>query len=550
MKAALLSNINIDFLIQEINKKNGEVYTPAGFGTWLTELADAEAVIYKSGIQAVFVILDGEEYLSHCDDYDSGVREMEQALSIINQAALSHPQMVFVISDLDITNRRIKPSGRPTLERLWEAYWYNGICRLAYSLPNFHIFDLKAVIEKMGRNSAYSQKLWYCGSMRFSVKCCQEIAEQVFWYVKTIRGIRKKCLILDLDNTLWGGVVGEEGFLNITLSKSKEGARFYDLQRRIKELKSTGIVLAVVSKNNEHDAKEPFEKHPYMLLKLSDFVAFKANWKPKSENIRELARELNIGLDSFVLLDDNPVEQEEVKASIPEVEVLEFPRDTTLLQETINRAFKEHFHTLGLTKEDTDKTLMYLQERERKESIKKFISADDYLNSLDMKVKVHLINESDIERVAQLTQKTNQFNLTTRRYTAEEIRDLCYSGSSIIYVISVSDRFGDSGTVSVLIFNRKDDTAHIDTFLMSCRVMGRYIEDDTFPAVLKHLLGLGVRYITAEYIPSSRNEPVKTLFERLGFDLVSESEDGRKEYRLSMENSLKSGPGYSQVILI
>jgi FkbH-like protein len=347
-----------------------------------------------------------------------------------------------------------------------------------------------------------------------------------------------------------GRVVGEEGFLNITLYKNKEGARFYDLQRRIKELKSTGIVLAVVSKNNEHDAKEPFEKHPYMLLKLSDFVAFKANWKPKSENIRELARELNIGLDSFVLLDDNPVEQEEVKASIPEVEVLEFPRDTTLLQETINRAFKEHFHTLGLTKEDTDKTLMYLQERERKESIKKFISADDYLNSLDMKVKVHLINESDIERVAQLTQKTNQFNLTTRRYTAEEIRDLCYSGSSIIYVISVSDRFGDSGTVSVLIFNRKDDTAHIDTFLMSCRVMGRYIEDDTFPAVLKHLLGLGVRYITAEYIPSSRNEPVKTLFERLGFDLVSESEDGRKEYRLSMENSLKSGPGYSQVILI
>lgn len=550
MKSALLSNINIDFLVQIISKKAGTVYTPAGFNTWLTELADPEAPLYTSGIHAVFVIMDGEGYLSHCEDYDSGAEEMEQALSIINQAALAHPGMVFIVSDIDISNRRIKPSGRPSPERLWEAYWYEGICRLADSLPNFHILDIKAVIEKMGRNSAYSQKLWYCGGMRFSVKCCEELAELVTACMRAVRGVRKKCLLLDLDNTLWGGVVGEDGFLNIKLSENKEDARFYDLQRRIRELKNTGIILAVVSKNNESDAKEPFLKHPHMLLKLSDFAAFKANWRAKSENIRELAEELNIGLDSFVLLDDNPVEREEVKASVPEVTVLEFPKDTTMLQETINTAFREHFHTLGLTKEDKDKTLMYLQERERKESIKKYISVNDYLNSLDIKVKVHLIYESDIERVAQLTQKTNQFNLTTRRYTAEEIRDLAHSDTSKIYVVSVSDRFGDSGTVSVLIFNINDDTAHIDTFLMSCRVMGRYIEDDTFSAVSKQLAGEGVRFINAEYIPTAKNEPVKTLYERLGFDLMHEEEDGIKKYRLSMDKPVKTGPGYSEVIFL
>jgi len=372
--------------------------------------------------------------------------------------------------------------------------------------------------------------MWYMGSIPYSMKGISRIKENIENIINNQSNIRKKVLLLDLDNTLWGGVIGEDGIEGIQLSRSLIGAAYRDSQLRIKELAESGILLAIVSKNNEEDVLNVLREHPQMVLKEDDFVAIYANWDNKANNIINLANKLNLGLDSFVFLDDNPVEREAVRLALPEVTVVEFPKDISNLPSTIEKIARDYFYAARLTKEDIMKTEQYQQEAKRRSALESAATIEDYLVSLQIEVVLGEMQESQIERVAQLTQKTNQFNILTRRYTTEQLIEYKSNENNHIYVANVSDKYGDSGLVFVLMISKSEDIAQIDNLLMSCRVMGRYIEDSIIDSVERKLMQDGVKEIRAKYIPTAKNKPVENLLERLGYK-VTKNDNNIKSYR-------------------
>jgi len=384
----------------------------------------------------------------------------------------------------------------------------------------------------------YSRKGWYLGNLRFSNFGEDIIIEEIKRILESFRGNKKKCLVLDLDNTLWGRVVGEVGLDGISLSAVKEGSQFYLFQRQLKGLKEMGVLLTICSKNNPEDAKEVLNNHPAMLLKEKDFVLMKINWKPKPENISELAQELNIGLDSMVFIDDSEFERESVKSQLPEVIVPEMPKDTTKLPEWFLDIQRKYFLFISVTEEDANKTEMYQSQAQREQLQKLSTNLEEYLKSLQMKQKIWSVSEEDIVRAAQLTQKTNQFNLTTRRYTEFDMRRMIESDDYLVLMSSMEDKFGDNGKIALMIVEKNDRRARIDTFLMSCRVMGRYVENQFVDYVESMLANMGLEEIEAEYITTKKSAPVKDFWDSLGYKRVKE-EDGKVLYNLKISEKPK-----------
>jgi len=290
-----------------------------------------------------------------------------------------------------------------------------------------------------------------------------------------------------------------------------------------------------VSKNDESYVYEVFEKHPHMVLKKEDFIIKKINWKPKSKNIKEISEELNIGLDSMVFIDDNPVEREEVNSQIQEIIIPEFPVQTSELENFILNIYNTYFFTLEETKEDKQKTKMYFDNVKRTTEMKKSNSIEDFFKNLNTKVYIWEAKEDDIKRTAQLTQKTNQFNLTTKRYAENDIKEFIKNKNYKVYIASVEDKFGDNGIVSVVIIKFENKKAIIDTFLMSCRVMGRYIEDLIIDYVEKECFEKEISLIEAFYFETKKNNPVKNLYERLGYEVIAD-ENNQKKYSLNKKN--------------
>ncbi|MCW6080337.1 HAD-IIIC family phosphatase, partial [Clostridium sporogenes] len=416
-------------------------------------------------------------------------------------------------------------------ERYIESYWLDNLYRLNQKYDNFYVFDMKNIIENIGRNHFYSMKSWYLAGIKTSIRALESISNEINKILEALQGKKKKCLILDMDNTLWGGVVGECGVEGIELSEFKEGARYKDFQKRIKEIKDLGVILAICSKNNYEDAIEVLRNHENAVLKEDDFIIKKVNWKSKSENIKEISKELNIGLDSFVFIDDSYFEREGIKELIPDIIVPEFPQDTSDLNKFITDIYCDYFYTLKTTKEDKEKTELYKANIERNYELKIANSFEDYLKKLNTKVKIWKARKEDVSRISQLTQKTNQFNVTTKRYMDKDINNFITSDKYEVYVASVEDKFGDNGKVIVMIFNKKDNkTVEIDTFLMSCRVMGRYIEDEILAFMEEGFVGKGFEKIIASYYATKKNKPVENLFERLGYQVIEEDEKHNKKY--------------------
>lgn len=529
MRVSLLSNINIDSLAKMLESL--EVYTPSGYGVWFQELVNPYSDLYKFQPQVVFILLDAEQLFSNTD-FDSTMNEVEEYFSTFSKVFSQHKDITFFVSDIDYYTRKIRAGDDVREERFVEIEWYKRLAELKNQLSNVHIFNLKNLIEREGRKNFYSYKLWYLGGMKYSLKAEEVIKKEIEKCIKALEGKRKKCIALDLDNTLWGGIIGEDGLEGIELSEFKEGARYKDFQKRLKKLKEMGVILTIVSKNNEQDALEVFEKHKHMVLKREDFALMKISWEPKPKNLKEIAEELNIGIDSIVFVDDNPVERELVRKSIPEIVVPEFPKDTARLVDFIEEIYDKYFYMIKCTEEDKKKTLMYIQNAKRAELKKKVASVEKFLKELGTKIYVWKLKEEDIPRATQLTQKTNQFNLTTKRYTESDIRKFMEDERYDVYIASVEDKFGDNGKVLLLIIKRdmENKVAEIDTFLMSCRVMGRYIEDQFVDYIENKLKDEGIKTIKAYYFPTKKNKPVENLFERFGYELVKKDGNGNKVY--------------------
>lgn len=536
MKIALLSNINVNMIVQKLSS-NIEIYNPEGYNTWVQDLLQKNSKLFKFTPQLIFILLDGYELFNNVEQSNIE-NSINQYLSYIETSVKSNPDIIYFISDIDMPTRKLQAVKDYRIEKEIEFFWYKQLYELSKKYKNVYILNIKRIIDEIGRENFYSNKMWYLAGSKYSVKAEKQIIKLINQNINAILGKRKKCLVLDLDNTLWGGVIGEDGIDGVSLSDNKEGASYKDFQRRIKELKDTGIILSIASKNNYKDAIDMIKNHTDMVLREEDFVSLKINWNLKSQSIREISEELNIGRDSLVFIDDNPVERSIVSSEMPEVIVPEFPKDTCDLEKFIIDIYNDYFLILDVSEEDKKKTEMYEQNYKREKEQKLYSSIDDYLKSLNTEIYINKIRDEDIQRVAQLTQKTNQFNLTTKRYTEADILNMSKDDEHIIYVATIKDKFGDNGKCVVVIIKKIDQkTADIDTFVMSCRVMGRFIEDSIISFIENDLKKLGFNEIRAHYYPTEKNIPVKELFERLEYSIIkNDISSSNKDYFINLEN--------------
>ncbi len=381
---------------------------------------------------------------------------------------------------------------------------------------NTFLIDLDALQTALGRSTFADPKLYYVAKMPISLAALPAAAKLVVDVVRSLQGAVKKCLVLDLDNTLWGGVIGDDGLSGIQIGELGTGHAFSDFQKWLKELKNRGILLTVCSKNNEDTAKEPFEKHPEMVLRLEDFSMFVANWEDKARNIRTIQQSLNIGMDSMVFLDDNPFERELVRTMIPEITVPELPEDPALYLQYLRGL--DLFETASYSREDAGRTEQYREKAQRAAFEAAFQSYDDYLEALQMRASAAAFDPFHYPRIAQLTQRSNQFNLRTVRYTEAEIEALAQDDSRIGLYFMLKDKFGDHGLISVVVLEKQpEDTLFISEWLMSCRVLKRGMEEFIVDKILSVAAQQGFRRVVGEYIPTPKNAMVKDLYEQLGF---------------------------------
>ncbi|OQA16769.1 MAG: hypothetical protein BWY64_02451 [bacterium ADurb.Bin363] len=550
MRISILSNINLDSLAVRVSRSY-DVYRAEGYGRWVQEITNSDSGLYIFKPKVVFIILDGTELIKGHSEEEYNM-EIEENIRYIEEAISDNPEINFFISNLDFWTKTIKCAKSVIKERRVEFLWEENLLKLGMKYRNAYLFDIKSIIESIGREQFYSRKLWYLAGMKYSTKGEKLLEFCVRRSVASIKGERKKCLVLDLDNTLWGGVVGEVGLNGIELSDFKEGSRYKDFQRKIKEIKDLGIILAVVSKNNYSDAIKVIREHKDMILKEEDFVSLKINWDIKSQNLKALAEELNIGLDSIVFVDDNPIEREGVKSELPMVIVPDFPEDTSLLADFAEQLYRDYFYALSITDEDTIKTGLYQQNIKRSEAIKSSNSYEDYLKSLDTEIEIRRMSIEDIQRASQLTQKTNQFNLTTKRYSEIELSKMLIDDCFDCFVASVKDRFGDNGMVCVAIAKQKSVCeVELDTFLLSCRVMGRFIEDQIINYIEGIYRDMGYERLITYYLQTAKNVPAKEFFERLGYNLVEMDKEGNKKYMLQLkEMAVDSRKRYGKLVIV
>lgn len=520
----ILSNVTpgSGFLMRTLCKMTGEeVILPEGYNTWIQSLANPSEELLASS--AIFLILDGAELLGRNLTLENWHERLEMPLAAIDNFKQRYPSAPLFVSSIDLPQRELSAmiDGRAEMEIM--SHWRSSLAKLR--IP---IIELAEIAANIGRDNFYNPKMWYFGSIPFSMTGEKALAAECLRCHKGAKGQRKKCLVLDLDNTLWGGVIGEDGTEGIILGANREGSAYRDFQARIKDLKNQGVMLAIVSKNNEEDALAPIRNHPEMQLRENDFVAIKANWLPKAENMAALANELNIGLDSFVFIDDNPVERESVRMQYPEVEIPEFPEDPSKLENFMRNVAAQFFPVLKTTVEDLQKAEQYQAEKRRESEKVKFGNLEDYLASLNMRLVIRDLDEESRSRASQLTQKTNQFNLTTRRYTESEIAEMAASPNWRIWIGELDDRFGNYGKIILCIANINGDTAVIDTFLMSCRVMGRNVENAFLDYVESQLKVLGVKEIGAEYRRTAKNSMTEKFWNNMGYIETGSNADGRQ----------------------
>jgi len=434
-----------------------------------------------------------------------------------------------VYKSLGIMEDQLSDSQTSTLKRL--EVQMKGI--LSRHTNVFYV-DLSDCITQIGINSFYDNRFWYYSAAPYSLDALNVIAEKDFKYINALNGKNKKCLVLDCDNILWGGIIGEDGIDGIKLSKHGTGGGFYDFQQELVNLHSRGVVLALCSKNNEKDVWEVFDMHPEMLLKREHIAAYEINWEDKAGNIKKISESLGLGLDSVVFIDDSPFETDMVREILPQVEViLVDPKQSFDYRQVIGST--GYFDSLQYSTVDRQRTKMYQAESGRRRLQNNSDCIDEFLTKLGMEVTVKFADEKSIHRIAQLTQRTNQFNLTTKRYSDADIKKFVDNDTCDVLYLSLKDKYGDAGIVGAVILQSSGNTAVIDTFLLSCRVIGRGVENAFLSCAIKAARLRKVEIVQGEYIPTSKNQQVSGFYSRCGFD---------EKLRLNIMDSSVDAPAY------
>jgi FkbH-like protein len=432
---------------------------------------------------------------------------------------------IIIVDFAYIQNESFGFSGSPLAHSL-SAYIQNindQLWSICNQITSCHVIKYQQVFMEQGLNNCIDYKLYFLARIPFGVKAQIEIGKVIARTIAAIYTTPCKCLVLDLDNTLWGGVLGEDGIAGIKLSDDYPGNVYKSFQRTILGLRDQGVLLAIASKNNINDALDVMEKHTDCLIKKKHISSIQINWKDKATNLYKIARELNIGLNSIAFFDDNPVEREWIIEQVPDVRVINVPENPMFYSRALLNS--RLFDKVNMTSEDTSRAEMYKHEKRRSEFHIKSKSVDDFLRGLKMSAKIGLVEDITLSRVEQLINKTNQYNLTCRRYTAEEIKDIISSGGVAIW-ISVKDKFGDSGIVGTAIAKKQNNNEWIiDTFLLSCRVIGRKLESILLYYLCKLVKGKKGVILYGEYIPTSKNNLINDFFIKFNFNEVINKEN-------------------------
>lgn len=389
------------------------------------------------------------------------------------------------------------------------------------------LHDLRGLAAEAGAKSWFDPRFYFEFKMPCGAECLVSYAHSVVSLLRAVAGKSKKVLVLDLDNTLWGGVIGDVGSGGICLGQgSGEGEAFLTFQTYAKDLQKRGILLAICSKNDDDKAREPFEQRDDMILKLADISCFLANWENKADNLRAIAARLDVGLDALVFVDDNPAERALVRRLLPEVAVPDMPEDTAGYVQAL--ALHRYFELASFTREDTARARYYAENAQRQDLAARATDVDSFLASLKMRMKVSAVTEVNVERSTQLVNKSNQFNLTTRRYTLAQVRDMAASPDWRTLTFSLADSLGDNGLISVIFLHKHGTALSIDTWVMSCRVLQRGVEQFTRNELVDITRAAGCTRILGVYIPTGKNGMVKDHYRKLGFEPTGE--DGDKTF--------------------
>ena len=471
---------------------------------------------------------------------DAAEREARQLVLIIKRAA-EIPGVTVVVNEFVAPyerawgnlSRRVDGSLPNAVERINER-----LRALAAETENIYTVDTDYIAAWVGKKSWFDERLWFYSKSFCHPEALPYVAGQALDIFRAVKGRGIKCVALDLDNVLWGGVVGDDGLEGIRLGDLGEGEAFVQFQRWLKELRARGIILGVCSKNDPEKAHEPFREHSDMVLREEDISCFIANWDDKAQNLRELANRLNIGLDSILFIDDTPFERNLVRELVPEVCVPEMPTDPAEFVpylESLNL-----FETTQFSEEDRKRADFYRANVLRDSEQARFAGVNEYLVSLEMAAEFERFDDLHLPRIAQLVQRTNQFNLTTIRHSPGELKDFAEAPDYFPFYVTLTDRFGDNGLISVVIAKRDGDALEIVTWLMSCRVISRRLEEFVLDELVEHARDVGAASLRGRYVPSRKNGLVAKQYEKLGFSLVEAHEDGTTDWRLEVDDYVMS----------
>jgi len=531
VRIALLSSYVLDPLIPFLDvecRRAGlaPAFYVAPFNQYTQEVLDPGSGLYGFGPEIVFVALDLEDLAPavrrapSVDELARSGDEIRSSLTALVRELHARCNALIVVHELALTGRSshgILDNRRGDGLSRWTEDLNRDLAEELGSQAHTFLLPLRQVLSRVGTERGQSRKLRYMARMRHGDAALRELARYSMRYVKPLKGLTRKCVVVDLDGTLWGGVVGEVGAEGIQLGPTAPGIEFVDFQEALLNLTRRGILLAVCSKNNPADVMPVLRDHKHMVLREEHFSALRINWRNKAENLAEIAEELNIGLDALVFFDDNPVERELIRQMLPEVLTVEVPRDASQFRSTLEDL--TDFELLALTREDELRVGQYEANRRRQALERSSGRLDEYLHSLELRADIARAQASHVARLVQMFNKTNQFNATTRRYGAPEMARLVASPDHRVYVLEVADRFGEHGIVGAAIVREQRETWGIDSFLLSCRVMGLSVETVLLKRIYDAARVRAVARLVGEFVPTAKNGPTVDFYRRHGFRL-------------------------------
>jgi FkbH-like protein len=562
LKIALLSSFSIEFIkkplavLSFLNGIEADIYL-SGFGQFQQEIRNPASGLYAFSPDVVILSVEGADWLPEIyrdyldilpTGFDATLSRFTEEFQSILTAFRAGSKATLLVNNfvppvwrqLGLLDGQAGPGQAQLIHRINES-----LASVSRQTPGVMLVDYAALVSRVGSHQWYDERMSHYAKAPIAMAMLPQLAAEYVKFFRGLTGQTKKCLVLDLDNTLWGGVLGEDGVAGVQLGAVYPGSAYVAFQREILNLQKRGILLAIASKNNADDVEEIFAGHSSMLLKKEHFASLQIHWEQKVESLRKIAQQLNIGLEHMVFVDDNPAECAEMIRVLPMVTTIQLPRQPehfvrALLQDGL-------FDSITFSLEDRRRGDLYRQREEAEQLRGSSGSVEDFYRSLEMEITFAAIDKSSLARSAQLTQKTNQFNITTIRFSESEVAERSNDPNWLLATVTVRDRFGDNGIVGLVMAHFDSGALNIETFLLSCRVIGRGVETSMLAYLCQHAANRGVSALQGRIVPTAKNVPVRELFSSHKFEKVSEKESGETAWTLDLHKSPVTWPEWIKV---